>query len=238
MYHFVNSPVDSLRVEELAGGVLAVWLDRPAVRNALDRGLVAALSEAFATPGVRAFVLGSADARCFCAGADLGLSDTERAGVSDQLYVLYRTMVCTPAPIVAAIEGPAIGGGAQLAIASDVRIGSATARFRFPGPGHGLSVGAWALPSLVGRGRAIELCLTMRTVDAEEALRIGLLDRVAPDAREAARAAASAFAQLDPSAAARVKAVAREATGLLAGLNAERAGNASWSGSVEGLSQP
>jgi enoyl-CoA hydratase/carnithine racemase len=227
----------SLQVEQRDDQVVALWLDRPAARNALDRGLVAALQEAFALPGVRAFVLGSTDARCFCAGADLGLPDAERAAVSDQLYELYRTMVCAPAPIIAAIEGPAIGGGAQLAIASDLRVGSATARFRFPGPGHGLSVGAWGLPSLVGRGRAIDLCLTMRTVGAQEAASIGLLDRVEPDPRQAACVTAAAFAQLDPDAAARIKAVARVATGLLDALDSERAGNAPWSGSAEGLAK-
>jgi enoyl-CoA hydratase len=227
----------SLQVEQRDDQVVALWLDRPAARNALDRALVAALQEAFALPGVRAFVLGSTDPRCFCAGADLGLPDAERAAVSDQLYGLYRTMVCAPAPIIAAIEGPAIGGGAQLAIASDLRVGSATARFRFPGPGHGLSVGAWGLPSLVGRGRAIDLCMTMRTVGAQEAASIGLLDRVELDPRQAACVTAAAFAQLDPDAAARIKAVARVATGLLDALDSERAGNAPWSGSTEGLAK-
>ncbi len=226
-----------LQVQQREDRVVALWLDRPAARNALDRGLVTALQDAFALPGVRAFVLGSTDARCFCAGADLGLRDAERAAVSDQLYELYRTMVCTSAPIIAAIQGPAFGGGAQLAIASDLRIGSATARFRFPGPGHGLSVGAWGLPSLVGRGRAIDLCLTMRTVGAQEAAKIGLLDRVEPDARQAACVTAAAFVQLDPDAAARVKAVARVATSLLDALESERAGNAPWSGSAEGLTK-
>jgi enoyl-CoA hydratase/carnithine racemase len=225
----------SLRVEERGDGVLALWLDRPEARNALDHTLVSALEEAFATSGVRAFVLGTSDPRCFCAGADLRMPDAERAALSNRLYELYRLMVCAPAPIVAAIEGPAIGGGAQLALASDLRIGSPTARFRFPGPGHGLSVGAWALPSLIGRGRAVELCLTMRTVDADEALRIGLLERLEPDVRSSAIAAAAAIAQLDAPAAARVKSVARVATGLLAALDAEREGNAPWSGSVEGL---
>jgi enoyl-CoA hydratase len=227
-----------LRIEQCDGAVLALWLDRPAARNALDHELVAALHDAFGTPGVRAFVLGSTDPVCFCAGADLRLPDAERAAVSDRLYELYRVMITVPAPIVAAIEGPAIGGGAQLAIASDMRIGSATARFRFPGPGHGLSVGAWALPSLVGRGRALDLCLTMRTVGADEATRIGLLDRVEPDARRAACDAAAAFARLDPEPAARIKTIVRDASDLLTALQAERAGNAGWSGSVEGLARP
>jgi enoyl-CoA hydratase/carnithine racemase len=231
----MNRRSENLQVERRGEGVVALWLDRPAARNALDGDLVEALARAFRLPEARAFVLGSTDSRCFCAGADLGLTDAERSAVSSGLYELYATMLRTPAPIVAAIEGPAVGGGAQLAIASDVRIGSPDARFRFPGPGHGLSVGAWALPSLVGRGRAIDLCLTMRAIDAEEAFRIGLLDRLEPDAREAACAAAAGFARLVPEAAARVKTVAGVAGALLQALEAERDGNASWSGSVEGL---
>ena len=224
-----------LRVEQREDGVVALWLDRPAVRNALDRSLVEALDSAFRSSGARAFVLGSADQRWFCAGADLSLADSERAAVSDRLYELYRTMLSVGAPIVAAIDGPAVGGGAQLALASDLRVGSPAARFRFPGPGHGLSVGAWALPSLVGRGRALDLCLTMRDVDADEAIRIGLLDRLEPDPRQAACAIARELAGLEPEAAARVKMITQSASGLLAALEAERTGNASWSGSVEGL---
>jgi enoyl-CoA hydratase len=224
-----------LRVEQREDGVVALWLDRPAARNALDQGLVEALDSAFRSTAARAFVLGSADRRWFCAGADLRLADPERAAVSNRLYELYRTMLSASAPIVAAIDGHAVGGGAQLALASDLRIGSPSARFRFPGPGHGLSVGAWALPSLVGRGRALDLCLTMRNVDADEAVRIGLLDRLEPDPRQAACAVARELAVLEPAAAARVKMVTQTASGLLAALEAERAGNARWSGSVEGL---
>lgn len=226
---------ESVRMEERDGGLVALWLDRPAVRNALDSRVVELLGKGFRNRSARAFILGSSQPSAFCSGADLSLSETDRASVSDRLYQLYRMMVCLDTPIIAAIEGPAIGGGAQLALASDLRIGSTSARFRFPGPGHGLSVGAWALPSLVGRGRAIDLCLTMRDVHAEEAMKIGLLDRIEVDPREAAWAVAAGLARLDRGAVARVKAVARTATGLLPALDAEREGNAPWSGSVDGL---
>jgi enoyl-CoA hydratase/carnithine racemase len=101
-----------------------------------------------------------------------------------------------------------------------------------------LAVGAWALPSLVGRGRANDLCLTMRTVGAEEAIRIGLVDRLESDPAAGACAAAAELAKLEPSASARVKMLTRDASGLLAALEAEQAGNAAWSGSVEGLVRP
>lgn len=225
-----------LRIEHPSDGVVAVWMDVPRKRNALDEGLVEALLDALGEHArARAFVLGSTDARCFCAGADLGLSDAVRARVSDRLYGLYRRMLELPAPILVAVDGAAIGGGAQLATAGDLRVGSASTRFRFVGPGHGLAVGAWGLPSLVGRGRAIDLCLTMRSVDGEEALRAGLLDRLVEDPRRSALDLATEIAALDQRAAARVKRLVRDSCALVSSLDAERDANRTWSGSVEGL---
>ncbi|HET8754457.1 MAG TPA: enoyl-CoA hydratase/isomerase family protein [Solirubrobacteraceae bacterium] len=227
-----SEPDPPLRTERLGDGVGAFWLDRPHKRNALDAALVEALIDAFSAEPWRAVVLGTTDTRAFCGGADLSLADAARARVSLRLYDLYRLMIALPAPIVAAVQGPAVGGGAQLAIAADLRIGDARAVFRFPGPGHGLAVGAWGLPSLVGRGRAIDLCLTSRDVDADEALRIGLLDRVVDDAPAAARELAEQFAGLDAGAVGRVKRVVRGAAGLDAALAREAAGNASWEGAI------
>jgi enoyl-CoA hydratase/carnithine racemase len=223
-------------VEHRGDGVVGLWLHRPEKRNALHRPLVTALAEQFSEPGARAFVLGSSAPGMFSGGADLTLDDAERAEVSDLLYRLYRTMLECPAPIVAAIDGPAVGGGAQLALASDLRIGGAGASLRFVGPAHGLAVGPWGLASLVGRGRAMELCLSMRTVAAEEALALGLLEQSAADPPAAALELAARIAALDPVAVARVKSVTRTASGVLAALEEERTGNLStWSGSVSGL---
>jgi enoyl-CoA hydratase len=215
-------------------GVLRVRLDRPERRNALDRATLAALLDAFAAPDEPVVVLGSTSRAAFCAGADLRLADDERADVSDLLYELYGRMTSTDAIVVAALDGPAVGGGAQLAIAADLRVASPGASIRVAGPGHGLAVAAWGLPSLVGRGRAMDLCLTMRAVEATEALAIGLVDRVAEDAAAAALELAVELAALDPAAAARVKQVAWGAARALEALEAERAGNrAAWSGSME-----
>jgi len=225
-----------LRIERFGDGVVGLWLDRPDRRNALHRPLVNALSEAFGDLGARAFVLGSSERGAFSGGADLSLEDGERAEVSNLLYMLYQRMLLSPAPIVAAVDGAAVGGGAQLALASDIRVGSPAASLRFVGPGHGLAIGSWGLPSLVGRGRASELCLTMRTVGAEEALALGLLDRLEADPRAAALELGAEFARLDEAAVARVKSVVRTASGVLGALEEERTGNlASWSGSVAGL---
>ena len=214
-------------------GVLRLRLDRPQRRNALDAPLVEALHEAFEQVAQPVVVLGSTSRAAFCAGADLDLEDAERAAVSDRLYALYELMAACPAIIVAALPGPAVGGGAQLAIAADLRVASPHARVRLAGPGHGLAVGAWGLPSLVGRGRAIDLCLTMRDVGAEEALAIGLFDRVAADADAAALELAAELATLEPQALGRVKRIAWQAAGAAEALAAERAGNAAtWSGSM------
>ena len=222
-----------LRRDRPGPGVLRLRLDRPERRNALDRAVLEALLDAFAAPEEPVVVLGSTSPQAFCAGADLRLADAERAAVSDLLYELYGRMTSSGAIVVAALDGPAVGGGAQLAIAADLRVASPAARIQVAGPGHGLAVAAWGLPSLVGRGRAMDLCLTMRAVAAGEALAIGLVDRVVPDAAAGALELATELAALDPAAAARVKHVAWGAARALDALGAERAGNRSaWSGSM------
>jgi len=222
-----------VRRDRPAAGVLRLRFDRPERRNALDRPVLEALLDAFAAPEEPVVLLGSTTPVAFCAGADLRLADDERAAVSDLLYELYGRMTACDAIIVAALDGPAVGGGAQLAIAADLRVASPGARIQVAGPGHGLAVAAWALPSLVGRGRAMDLCLTMRPVGAEEAVRIGLVDRLADDAAAAGLALAAELAALDAAAAARVKRVAWASARALDALEDERAGNrAAWSGSM------
>ena len=227
-------PDASLVADHPADGVLRLLLNRPQRRNALDRALVEALLEAFTEPGCAAVVLGSTSRASFCSGADVSLADADRAEVSDLLYTLYGRMISSPAAIVVAVDGHAIGGGAQLAIAGDIRVAGPNASFRFLGAGHGLAVGACGLPSIVGRGRALDLCLTMREVAAKEALAIGLVDRVATEPLDAAVDVAVDVAQLIPEAVARVKRVAAEAVGLHTALELERSENRSWSGSMTG----
>jgi enoyl-CoA hydratase len=234
----VRSGSAALRRDRPAPGVLRLRLDRPERRNALDRAVLEGLLDAFAAPDAPVVVLGSTSNAAFCAGADLRLEDAERAEVSDLLYELYGRMTSCDAIVVAAIDGAAVGGGAQLAIASDLRVASPGARIQVAGPGHGLAVAAWALPSLVGRGRAMDLCLTMRPVGADEALAIGLVDRLVPDAAVGALELAAQLAGLDAAAAARVKRVAWSAAHALDALDAERTGNrAAWSGSMTGAAR-
>lgn len=215
--------------------VYRIRLDRPRCRNAVNADLLEALHDEFAGLRARAVVLGSTDPESFSAGADLELQAAERAALSDRLYELYEHMIALPVPVLAVVEGPAVGGGAQLAVAADVRIGGPDARFRFPGAGHGLAVGSWALPGLVGRGRALDYCLTMRWVDADEAVSGGLLTRLCADPMTEALAMAQAMTALDPEAVTRIKRLATESE-LRARLGQERRENArTWDGSVEGL---
>jgi enoyl-CoA hydratase/carnithine racemase len=209
---------------------MLIELNRPQHHNALDAEVVARLTAAFDEPGARAIILTSRHPHMFCAGADLSISDEERVVVSENLYELYETMIRLPIPIIAAIGGHAVGGGAQLAIACDLRVASPKASFRFLGVGHGLAVGAWALPRLVGAGRAFELCATMRQVAAEEAARVGLVNLVTDDPLASAMQLAAQLIEYDAGALARIKAVLA-IDDVLAALAHERVENrATWDG--------
>jgi enoyl-CoA hydratase/carnithine racemase len=232
------SGTQELLSDSPAKDVLRLRLNRPERLNAVNMPLVSALIEAFDGVEASAVVLCSSTPRAFCAGADLDLEDGERAGVSDLLYELYEKMVTLSAPIVVALDGHAVGAGLQLAVAGDLRVAGRGTMMRVSGPGHGLAVASWGLPSLVGRGRAMDLCLTMRSVGAEEAMAMGLVDRVEEDPEAMAVELASDFTGLNRGAVGRVKRVVTEASGYLDALREERSGNrAAWTGSVSALSR-
>jgi enoyl-CoA hydratase/carnithine racemase len=216
-------PHPHLTVETSPAGYRWLRLSRPERRNALDVSLLRAVTDSLALePGVPV-VLGSADPRVFCAGADLTISDAERAAVSDLIYDCCEIIVTRPGPVIAVLTGPAVGGGAQLAAASDLRIAGPAARLRFTGPpGLDLAVGAWLLPDLVGRAMAMDLVLTGRWVEAAEALALGLVSRVCDDPELVAGQIAASLAGRGAG----VKAV-MAAGGLLDRLRAERAANRS-----------
>jgi len=216
-----------LRIEHSPVGYRWLLLSRPEHRNAIDLDLARALRQALRQEETAPVVLASTDPRAFCAGADLNIPDADRATVSDLLYGCYEIMITRPGPVIAVISGPAVGGGAQLAAAADLRIAGPTARLRWIGPaGRGLAVGAWVLTDLVGRGTAMELAMTGRWVTATEALAIGLVNRVEDDPGQVAAALAEEMATQDPRASASVKSVAA-AAGLLDRLRAEREANRS-----------
>ncbi|CAM3927978.1 enoyl-CoA hydratase/isomerase family protein [Kibdelosporangium persicum] len=197
----------------------------------MDEATVIELLDALSADPAVPVQLGSTDPAIFSAGADLRVSDAERARLSDLLYECYSVMISRPGPVIAVVSGPAVGGGAQLAAAADLRISGPGARFRWVGPGHGLAVGAWILPTLVGRSTAMDLLLTSRWLDAEQAHRLGFTT-LADDPWAAADSATTHIAGLDRGAVARIKAITAS-DGLPERLDAERTGNrASWSGAI------
>jgi enoyl-CoA hydratase/carnithine racemase len=196
------------------GAILEIVLDRPPA-NALGLELVDGLHNAMNyadAAGVKVIVLTSALEGFFAAGADIKhMSAVDAASFreyGDALRGALERLAGLPLISVAAIDGLALGGGLELAMACTMRVASADARLGLPEVKLGLIPGAGGtqrLPRLVGRGRALDIMLTGRQVEAEEAYRIGLIDRFAEPGitvRAAARqlahelAAASTAAQL------------------------------------------
>jgi len=223
-----------LRVE-VAERIATLTVNRPDKLNALNdaviRALGAAIDECIAREDVAAVILTGAG-RAFVAGADIAelhqASPVEAQRISVLGQQVFRRFETSPKPTIAAVNGFALGGGCELAMACHIRVASETAKFGQPevklglGPGYG---GTQRLPRLVGKGRALELLLGAGMIDAAEAYRIGLVNRVLPAAEllDAARQLAATFAAQAPLAlAAIIEAVDVGAEhGLVAGLAVE-----------------
>jgi enoyl-CoA hydratase len=197
-------------VVEREGPVTVVTIDRPERRNAVDGPTAAALAEAFRTfdadSGAAVAVLTGAGG-AFCAGADLkAIAAGEPLRVApDGDGPMGPTRLRLAKPVLAAIEGPAVAGGLELAIWCDLRVAAEHAVLGVFSRRAGvplIDLGTVRLPRLVGHGRAMDLILTGRGVGAAEALAIGLVDRVVPDgtARRAAVALAGELAALPQAA--------------------------------------
>jgi enoyl-CoA hydratase len=175
----------AIRVER-QGGVARCTLDRPPL-NLLEPGLIAALRATFDTlaadPGVRVAVLTGAG-RAFTGGMDVRvLRDLDAAGATALITGLHDAIEAVhraPFPVIAAVHGPCLGGGFEVALACDLRIAAAEATFGLPEVRVGVPsvIQAALLPPLVGPGRAAELLLTGATIGAEQALAWGLVNRV------------------------------------------------------------
>jgi len=212
-------------LERAEAGYLRVLLARPDRRNALDAGMVQALLDALCGEPNAPVVLGSTDPRVFCSGADLTLSASDAAAVSDLLYQCYEVVITRPGPVIAAVAGPAVGGGAQLAAAADLRVAGPLARLRWTGPpGLGLAVGGWVLPSLVGRGAATELALTGRWIEAAEAHARGLVNWLDEEPARLADEIAESLLAREADQIGRIKMIISSGD-LLDRLHAERAAN-------------
>ena len=193
---------------EVADGLARITINRPDKLNALNGTVISELGKAVeavaADPAIHAVILTGAGPKAFVAGADIGELTTQgpmdgkaraRAG-----QMVFRAFERLNKPVIAAVNGFALGGGCELAMACHVRIASDTAKFGQPEvklgllPGYG---GTVRLPRIVGKGRALELLLTGSIIDAAEAFRIGLVSRVVPADRLMADAEAFARGIMD-----------------------------------------
>lgn len=180
-------------------GVVTVTINRPAALNALSREMLAELAtvvgELAGDPAARAVILTGAGERAFVAGADIAVMREMGPTAARELALLgqgvCRAIERCPKPVIAAVNGFALGGGCELALSCDIRLAADSARFGQPEvnlgiiPGFG---GSQRLPRLIGRGRALELLLTGEMIDAREAWRLGLVNRVVPAAELLAEA--------------------------------------------------
>ncbi|WP_280701388.1 crotonase/enoyl-CoA hydratase family protein [Kitasatospora sp. GP82] len=187
-----NEPV---RVEQ-AGRVRTVILSRPAARNAVDGATAAALTAAFEDfekDDTASVAVLWGEGGTFCAGADLKAVGTERANRLDARGAgpMGPTRLRLSKPVIAAVAGHAVAGGLELALWCDLRVAAEDAVFGVFCRRWGVPLidgGTVRLPRLIGTSRAMDLILTGRPVDAEEAHRIGLANRVVPTGRERAAA--------------------------------------------------
>src|ERR1700757_1700564 len=193
----MSSPAPAVKFEnilyEKKGPIAYITLNRPKVLNALSQAVFSELKAAFEDArddtNIRSVILTGSGDKAFAAGADIaevssytaaqGEEATRRAqGVTELIENLGK-------PVIAAVNGFALGGGCELAMACSIRIASESAKFGQPEvklgvmPGYG---GTQRLPRLVGRGRALKLVLSGDIIDATEAYRIGLVDELVPDA--------------------------------------------------------
>ena len=179
-----------LVLQRLNDGVLTLTLNRPEKLNALDAAMVEALHVAIDMhgdhPDVRAIVITGAGHKAFVAGADIAelrerRRDEALQGINSELF---ERIANVPVPTIAAIRGYALGGGCELALACDIRLAGSSAKIGQPETGLGIMAAAGAtyrLPQLVGLGMAREMLFSGRAVKADEALRIGLVNRVVDD---------------------------------------------------------
>lgn len=218
------------------GAVALLELNRPAALNALDVPTAHAFHDACtalaADAGVRAVVLRGAG-RCFGVGGDLAAMQGDAPAVARQLiealHASVRLLTAMDAPVIAALHGAVAGGSLSLALACDLAVAAEGASFNLAYARIGAScdvAGSWHLPRLVGLRRAMEIALLSPTLDAAEALRLGLVNRVVPAAALEAETMALARRLADGPTLAygRLKRLLRQAqdTALADQLDAER----------------
>ncbi|AEH09444.1 Enoyl-CoA hydratase/isomerase [Candidatus Protofrankia datiscae] len=194
MLQFEPPKLETLTLEPLEGGSVLLTVNRPTRMNSLTVKMFEefnTVAYALRDTDARALILTGSGDRAFCAGFDLDeIGVIATMGVREFLRFQevaaggFAAIRGLPFPVIAAIHGAASGGGLALALAADIRLVAPTAKFNAPFVRLGLSIGdlgtSWQLTRLVGPGRAAEIAYTVRTVEAEEAVRIGLANRLVP----------------------------------------------------------
>jgi enoyl-CoA hydratase/carnithine racemase len=224
-------------------GVAVLRLQRPKSRNAINtemlETMLARLGEARDDDAVRVLVISSNDHMGLSAGADVREELDADGGVRRmQLFAdLYDELTAFPKPTVAACHGDTIGAGAEIAVCCDMRVGGSNLRMRFPGAALGVPVGPARLVTLCGLATAKYLLLSSRYVSADEALRMGLVNRVAPAAgtEESALELAAQVAAHPPEAVARLKRMLHEWDRVEERTAREGEGQVEWQRSGPGL---
>ena len=201
------------------GGVLRVTLARPERRNAFDAALIAALADAFADVGDARCVVLSGEGQSFCAGADvewqrasIDLSFEENVEDAMRLYRMLEAVDACPAPVVARVQGYALGGGSGLVACCDIAVAAPDAVFGYSEVRLGIIpavISPFVLPR-IGAGAARRYFLTGERFDAETALRIGLVHEVAEDLDGAAAAVVASLLEGGPEAVRAAKQLVRE----------------------------
>jgi enoyl-CoA hydratase len=224
-------------------GVALLRLERAESRNAINTALLEEMLEHLAAArdaaAVRVLVVSSNDHLGLSAGADVRepLDQGGRVRRMELFAVLYDALTSFPKPTLAVCHGAVVGGGAEVAMACDLRVAGSNLRLKFPGAELGVPVGAARLVTMCGLATAKYLLLTARTVGADEALRLGLVHRVAPAAaaEESALELAAEVAGHPSEAVARLKAMLHRWDGIEERSREEGEGQVQWQRSGPGL---
>jgi len=226
-----------------AQGVALLRLDRPEARNAINTAMLEEmlghLASARDDDAVRVVVISSTDHMGLSAGADVReeLDEAGRVQRMELFARLYDELTGFPKPTIAACHGACVGGGAEIAVACDLRVGGSNLRLRFPGAALGVPVGPARLATLCGLSVAKYLLLTAKEVDADMAYRWGLVHKVAPApaTEDAALQLAASVAEHPPEAVARLKRMLHEWDGVEQRSRIESEGQVDWQRSGPGL---